>query len=213
LVERAALCPLCSHRKAKRACPAKGTLICSQCCGEKRRVEIDCPDDCVYLQGSHAPAWEGRETERRRDLRRLAPFVGRLSEKEAQLFFATLVGISEIEARRRALSDRTLAAAVAALLRSATTRSQGVIYEHAAEGLEAEAVVTDLKAFWKRLGSEEVLEIPELPKVLEALSKALAEGPREEGDRTFLETALRLVRRHGLALNTKEASPSSILIP
>jgi len=43
------LCPICRSRKGKRACPAKGATICSVCCGEKRIVEIACPDDCVYL--------------------------------------------------------------------------------------------------------------------------------------------------------------------
>src|SRR2546422_1642643 len=44
-----AVCPLCSSRKGKRACPALRTSICSACCGEKRIVEIACPSDCVYL--------------------------------------------------------------------------------------------------------------------------------------------------------------------
>jgi hypothetical protein len=56
-------CPLCLKRKGRRACPAKGAAICPHCCGTKRRVEIDCPEDCVYLEGGHAGAWEGRETE------------------------------------------------------------------------------------------------------------------------------------------------------
>jgi len=78
-----AACPLCRQRKGKRACPAKGELICAQCCGTKRRVEIDCPDDCTWL-GGHAGTWEGRETERTRDLRRLAPSLERLSEAQAR---------------------------------------------------------------------------------------------------------------------------------
>src|SRR5213593_1272785 len=45
-----AICPLCSARKGKRACPALRTTICSACCGEKRIVEIACPADCVYLE-------------------------------------------------------------------------------------------------------------------------------------------------------------------
>ena len=44
-----ALCPLCGSRKGKRSCPALRTSICSACCGEKRIVEIACPDDCAYL--------------------------------------------------------------------------------------------------------------------------------------------------------------------
>ena len=43
-------CPLCAKRKGRRACLAKGETICPQCCGSKRLVLIDCPDDCVYLE-------------------------------------------------------------------------------------------------------------------------------------------------------------------
>jgi hypothetical protein len=204
-------CPLCRHRKPKRHCPAKGALICSVCCGEKRRVEIDCPEDCVYLHGSHAPSWDGRETERRRDLRRLAPYVGALGDEEAQLFFATLVGIDRIRLHRKDLTDATLAAAVSALSSTLKTRSQGVIYDHPAEGLEAQGVAGDLLAFWKRFSEKEPLETPGLGKVLEVLVQALsAPGDGE----AFVETASRLVRRHGLTLKEKEKEkPSSILVP
>ena len=42
-------CVYCHQRKGKRACPALGGLICSQCCGEHRVVRIACPSDCIYL--------------------------------------------------------------------------------------------------------------------------------------------------------------------
>ena len=49
-------CILCEKRKAKRSCPAKDTQICPQCCGEKRVLEIECPESCEYLKA-------GRERE------------------------------------------------------------------------------------------------------------------------------------------------------
>jgi hypothetical protein len=203
-------CPLCRHRRAKRVCPAKKALICSQCCGEKRRVEIDCPPGCIYLQGSHAPAWEGRETERRRDLKWLAPYVGALKEEEAQVFFATLIGIDEIHRRHQELTDESLGAALSTLRQTLKTRAQGLIYDHPAEGVLAQLVVNDLLAFWKRFSEKEPLETPGLGKVLEAIAKAI------EADRTgapFLETVSRLVRRHGLTLQAKEPYAPSIVIP
>ncbi|HET8579833.1 MAG TPA: hypothetical protein VFL31_02440 [Nitrospiraceae bacterium] len=45
-------CVYCHQRKGKRACPALGGLICSQCCGEYRIVRIACPSDCVYLDSN-----------------------------------------------------------------------------------------------------------------------------------------------------------------
>ena len=43
-------CVYCTQRKGKRACPALGGLICSQCCGEHRIVRVSCPANCVYLE-------------------------------------------------------------------------------------------------------------------------------------------------------------------
>jgi hypothetical protein len=176
-------------------------------------VEIDCPEDCVYLKGAHAPAWEGRETERKRDLNRLAPFVGALTEAQAQLFFATLAGIHEIRSRWGDLEDRTLAEAVQTLTRSASTRSHGVIYEHTAGDPLAGRMVLELKEFWQGLSKDDPLEIPELPRVLEALGAALESAVKEgEGPRTFVETATRLVRRHGLSV-TPPRTGSRIVLP
>lgn len=45
-------CVSCDVRKGKRACPALGGAICSQCCGEHRLVRIACPTDCAYLDAS-----------------------------------------------------------------------------------------------------------------------------------------------------------------
>jgi hypothetical protein len=202
-------CPLCRHRRAKRSCPGKGFHICSTCCGEKRRVEIDCPDDCVYLQGSHAPSWEGRETERKRDLKRLAPHVGVLKEDEAQLFFATLVGIDEIRRRRPELDDPAVATALGTVQQTLKTRGTGLIYDHPAEGILPQLVVNDLLAFWGRLSGKEPLETKGLPRVLEALAHAAS---AEGGGTGFLETTTRLVRRHGLTLKAPEKAPQ-IVIP
>ena len=44
-----AKCLSCSERKGKRSCPALEGMICSQCSGSKREVEIKCPPDCSYL--------------------------------------------------------------------------------------------------------------------------------------------------------------------
>ena len=53
------VCPLCEKRKAKRDCPAKGTKICSICCGSEREVTIDCPFECRYLQESRQREYKG----------------------------------------------------------------------------------------------------------------------------------------------------------
>lgn len=44
-----AKCSKCHKRKAKRTCAALGTNICPLCCGKLRGKEINCPQDCPYL--------------------------------------------------------------------------------------------------------------------------------------------------------------------
>ncbi len=55
-----AKCPKCG-RKARRRCPALVGNICSRCCGELRLRELDCPADCVFLEG------EGYQQKRRHE--------------------------------------------------------------------------------------------------------------------------------------------------
>lgn len=192
-----ASCPLCAQRKGRRACPAKGASICSACCGSKRRVEIDCPADCVWLDGAHAGGWDGRETERRRDARRLGPHVERLSRAQADLFFVALLGLGALRARRREIDDALLSAAVGALRKTVDTRQRGILYDHQAEDLRAQGLVLELRALFEGR-DEEGRPVPppdaDLAAVLAALDLALADVRRESaGPTAFLDTAQRLV--------------------
>ena len=188
-------CPLCRQRKGRRACPAKATTICAHCCGTKRRVEIDCPADCVYLAGGHAPGWEGRETERRRDARRLAPHLRGLSDVQARLFFLTLTGSHAIHGRRPDLTDALLGQAVAALRKTVETRNRGILYDHQAEDLRAQGLVHDLRALFETRDDSGRAVSPDdrdLLPVLAALEGALADTRKEgAGPVAFLETAAR----------------------
>jgi hypothetical protein len=209
-----ATCPLCRQRKGKRACPAKGELICAQCCGTKRRVEIDCPDDCTWL-GGHAGTWEGRETERTRDLRRLAPSLERLSDPQARLFFLSLVGLTSLRAGRRDLGDALLLEAVAALRKTVETREKGILYEHPAEDLRAQGLVHELSSLFEAKDEEGAAHAPadaDLLAVLRALEGALLEVAREgAGPTAFLDTAARLAGR--LAAANRLAARSLIVEP
>lgn len=198
-----AACPLCRQRKAKRACPAKGASICPHCCGTKRLVEIDCPPDCVYLTGAHAPAWEGRETERNRDLRRVAPHIQSLAHERAQLFFLALAGVNALRARRRDLDDRLLAQAVEALRKTVETRARGILYEHPAGDVRAQGLVLDLRGLFEAKDAEGRVATPDdrdLLPVLTALESSVTETLRESaGPTAFLDTVARLAARLGTA--------------
>jgi hypothetical protein len=195
-----ARCPLCRERKGRRPCPAKGALICSHCCGTKRRVEIACPGDCVYL-GAHASSWDGRTTERRRDARRLAPHVQALDDKQRELFFLALVGVSGLRART-AMDDRLLAAAIAAVRKTLETRAHGILYEHAAADPAAQRLVPEIEAIFESTAADGETVRPDdgdLVAVLGAL-EACARGLSAEGEgpTAFLDTASRIVGEAGL---------------
>lgn len=66
-----AKCPICVSRKAKRKCLALGSLVCSQCCGEKRTANA-C-SECAHYQlpkrkYSEVPAYSALDMEKRVDL-------------------------------------------------------------------------------------------------------------------------------------------------
>jgi hypothetical protein len=195
------ICPLCRKRRGKRSCPAKGEAICSQCCGTKRRVEIDCPPDCVFLDGAHAGAWEGRTADRDRDARRLGPFLEGLSEAQGRLVLLSLVGITAIRARRREIDDRLLREAVSALRRTVETREKGILYEHQAGDARAQGLAHELAGLFEAQDAEGRSHVPADRDLAEALSRleraieaTLGEG---ESAHAFLDTATRLAGRLG----------------
>ncbi len=192
------VCPLCRARNAKRACPAKGEAICAACCGSKRRVEIDCPEDCVYLTGVHAGAWDGRETERRRDSRRILLQAQGLSDAQGRLLFLTLLGLIGIRGRRSELDDAMALQAVVALRKTVETREKGLLYEHQAEDARAQALVHELLGLFEAKDEEGRPVKPpdqELLLALRALEAGLSASLREEGGTAFLDSAARIVGR------------------
>jgi len=194
------VCPLCRSRRGKRLCPAKGEEICAHCCGTKRRVEIRCPDDCVYLAGAHARGWEGRETERRRDARRLAPFVQDLSEEQAYHLFRVLRGVTDLRQRGVVSDDRRLGAALSTLHKTWETRAKGVIYEHPVEDLRAQPIIDELGQILS-FGDPADQDAPSdgdqlaIAAALHAcVTAVIAEGGEPA---TFLDTAERLAAEMG----------------
>jgi hypothetical protein len=194
-------CLLCRQRRGKRACPAKGELICSPCCGSKRRVEVDCPPGCVYLNGVHAGAWDGRVRERERDLRRIRPHIGGLTEAQGRLVLLALAGTTAIRAGRRDLDDRLLLGAIVALRKTAETRERGILYDHPAQDARAQGLAYELARLFEAKDADGALHTPadrDLVAALRALEAALTATAREgDGPHAFLDTAARLTGRSG----------------
>ena len=139
-------CILCNQRKGKRACPAKGGLICAQCCGEKRILEINCPETCQYLQ-------VGRAHEARHEsARHLATSEPRTQEMRARILqhFEGVVGQLEyrIAQQRHAIRDLTdgeVAEALDLTLAAYRTEDKGILYEQSSSNLRVEAIRRELR--------------------------------------------------------------------
>jgi hypothetical protein len=138
-------CILCNQRKSKRFCPAKNHQICPQCCGEKRVLEIDCPESCVYLK-------TGREREVEDYKKHLNGMSWAAAEKnrkvlmERQEIVAHLEYVLSQERRRsRYLTDKEVKQAVDILLENYRTEQKGVLYEKKSEALQIESLRGQLK--------------------------------------------------------------------
>lgn len=140
-------CPVCDHRKARRACPALGQTICTVCCGTKRLVAINCPADCAHLAVAreHPAAVVRRQQER--DVALLMPALRHLTERQHQLFFLfhSVIARHTPEGFAR-LTDDDVAQAAGTLAATIETASKGVIYEHAAESPAAQRLAAEFKA-------------------------------------------------------------------
>jgi hypothetical protein len=194
-------CPLCRERKGKRSCPAKGTSICSVCCGTKRLVDIDCPPDCAYLTGAHAAGWAGRTRDLERDQRRLGPHVATLTDRQVRLVLLALAGFAAIHRRHVELEDALLLDAVTALRKTVDTREKGILYDHKAADARADALVRELESLFEASDVEGHVRRPsdrDLGAALRALEGALRDAIGEgDGPRSFLATAARLAGRLG----------------
>jgi len=148
-------CCLCEQRKAKRHCPAKNTLICPQCCGEKRVLEISCPETCEFLSA-------GRERdiqEFERHMRNLDPAARERSRRvllENQDTVAYLeYTIAQERLLSRDLTDSDVAQAIDVLLETYRTEEKGVLYEKQSDSLRVESLRRELRSVLESLRNPE----------------------------------------------------------
>ena len=148
-------CPLCQHRKGRRACPALGRDICPVCCGTKRLVEITCPDDCRYLTSArvHPPAIVQRQQER--DVHFMATLAAGLSELQLRIWISLLAVIAgHAKTAVPRLIDADVAEATEALAGTHETAARGLIYEQQPTSLVAQRLASELRAWLTQLQQE-----------------------------------------------------------
>jgi hypothetical protein len=138
-------CILCNQRKAKRPCPAKGALICTKCCGEKRVLEIDCPESCVYLRA-------GRETESedyRKRMQSQDPATLERNRGVLQEYQDVIAHLEYVLARHRRLvrdlTDKDVVQAADVLLATYRTEDKGILYENTSDNLRVESLRRELR--------------------------------------------------------------------
>ncbi len=132
-------CILCNQRKGKRHCPAKNALICAQCCGEKRILEIDCPESCQYLRvgRSHEVQLESARHLRTSDPMKQQMRVRVLSRFEPVVGHLEYV-LAEERRASRDLTDNEAAEALGLLLQTYRTEEKGIFYEHTSNNLRVD---------------------------------------------------------------------------
>ena len=138
-------CTLCDQRKAKRSCPARDTQICPQCCGEKRVLEIDCPESCQYLK-------DGREREAAEYRKRVQNLDQATQERNRRVLLDHQNVIAHLEyaiSRQRLVSrdlvDRQVIEAADILLENYRTEDNGLLYEKTSDNLLVESLRRELR--------------------------------------------------------------------
>ena len=173
-------CPLCLKRPTKRACPALNQPICAVCCATKRLVEINCPDDCRYLESAqrHPAAVVKRQLDA--DVTVLMTTIGRLSEQQLQLYFLLQSMVLSYQPEGVShLSDADVATAAGALAAALETSSKGLIYEESipspvADGLRR-ALKPVLDEITKNGGTRAEREVA-------VVLRGMERGAKHEGD-------------------------------
>lgn len=133
-------CILCNQRKAKRFCPAKGDMICPQCCGGKRVLEIDCPESCQYLRDGRAHEVEAQAryysssdpAKQMKNQRTLSQFDNFISSLEFVL--------AEERRSSRDFKDQDAADALDLVLENLRTEEKGILYERTSNDIRIDIV-------------------------------------------------------------------------
>lgn len=215
------ICTVCGQRKARRACPALGRQICPVCCGTKRLVEIRCPESCGYLAAArqHPPATLQRQYER--DLAALRSTLTDLAEPQQQLcllFLSVVAGHRTADSLDRAV-DADVADAAAALAGTLETAAKGVIYEHQAQSLPAQRLVSGFREAMAQLTGRvppTTLE-RDASRALRGLERGARDVQQRAGGdpRAYLDLVGRVVRPYEAMVGGAASDPGApgLIVP
>jgi hypothetical protein len=213
-------CVLCGKRKGKRSCPAKEGEICTLCCGEKRVLEVHCPETCGFLKA-------GREHESEEFGKRLRSQDPQKQEKSRRVLTENQDVIAHLEytiaqqrLASRHLADRDVSTAVEILLDNYRTENKGVLYERNSDNLLVDSLRRELRSVIEKFrnpeGKEETgiidpgrtrLQLSKAIECLEFLQSMMAAFSDDRGSASgYVDFLARMTPR-------KESSVSSIIVP
>jgi hypothetical protein len=134
-------CPLCDQRKGKRFCPAQRGTICAQCCGEKRMIELNCPESCEFLKmaRSREAGQEHKRFFRQADESVRQKYLRVLSRFQEPVSYLELLIAGERRGSRH-LSDKDLTDALELIIATLKTEDSGLLYERASASLRVESL-------------------------------------------------------------------------
>jgi len=134
-------CFLCNERKAKRYCPAKTRNICAVCCGEKRGIEINCPDDCKYfIEGQNYQQKKITNLRIKKDGIVAFQKKAELYRKDPQLFAKIEFALVDAYNQNNRLLNKDVVSALQIVLKTLKSESKGLLYKHKSEDM----VINDL---------------------------------------------------------------------
>jgi hypothetical protein len=214
-----AQCWFCGRVKGKRACPARGgELICSRCCGSKRRIEIPCPADCSYLHGAHDAKWLSKSQEKEQD-RFLASLVS-LEEPQAQFYLFLHHLLVSTANPLSSLSDRDLIEVLTTATKTLETRAKGVLYSHQTTSPHLQSAtewLLKLVSARKKIEAAPDVSDGDVAVAVGGFAASAEKHAKEAGKERYLEMIQRLLsiafaERPALALPEELDEPPASLI-
>lgn len=174
------ICPLCSTRKARRACPGTNQVICAVCCGTKRLIEIACPPDCVYLATARSHPAAVIQRQQARDMEFVLPRISDLTEAQYRLFlFLQAAVLQHAKGALPPPHDADVADAAATVAATLETARKGIIYEHQAASIPAQRLATEIGRAITDLGKRAGSEAARLERDAAAALRRLERAARE----------------------------------
>jgi hypothetical protein len=208
-------CTLCKGRKGKRWCPAQRAPICAQCCGEKRMIEIDCPESCQYLAAGRAREIEQEHVRylRAADVHERERYFRAIAAHERVLAHLQLL-IGEARRRARDLTDGDVLEALDLLLATLRTEESGLLYERTSSNLRVEGMrrrLAEALEYHRRPAEagRDRLALKDAIECLEVIRSFAARRAASPASQAFVDFLARTAPRVG-----READPDSrIIVP